>query len=59
MCIDIDGYHSGGSSFVHVSVIKIKIIKIKKEQVKSPSLYSLAPRTQFGFANRVGLGIGV
>ena len=53
MCIDNDGHHSGGSSFVYVSVIK------KKEQVKSPSLYSLAPRTRFGSANRVGPGIGV
>ena len=34
MCIDIDGYHSGGSSFVHVSVIKIKIKKIKKRTGK-------------------------
>ena len=33
MCIDIDGHHSGGSSFVYVYVIKKK-----KKQVKSPSI---------------------
>ena len=32
MCIDFDRPHSGGSSFVYVSVIK------KKKQVKSPSI---------------------
>ena len=31
MCIDFDGHHSGGSSFVYVSVIK-------KKQIKSPSI---------------------
>ena len=31
MCIDFDGHHFGGSSFVYVSVIK-------KKQVKSPSI---------------------
>ena len=51
MCIDIDGHDSGGSSFIYVSV--------KKKKVKSPSLYSLTPRTRFGSANRVGQGIGV
>ena len=30
MCIDFDGHHSGGSSFVFVSE--------KKKQVKSPSI---------------------
>ena len=30
MCIDFDGHHSGGSSFVYVSG--------KKKQVKSPSI---------------------
>ena len=32
MCIDFDGHHSGGSSFIYVSVI------YKKKQVKSPSI---------------------
>ena len=32
MCIDFDGHHSGGSSFVYVFVIK------KKKKVKSPSI---------------------
>ena len=54
MCKDIDGHHSSGSSFVYVSVIKKK-----KEQVKSPSLYSLALRTRFGSSNWVGPGIRV
>ena len=34
MCIDFDGHHSGGSSFVYVSVIKNK----NKKQVKSLSI---------------------
>ena len=52
MCIDLDGHHSGGSSFdsvircgsyPHVPVWLLK--KIKKNQVKSPSIWSRVPET--------------
>ena len=57
MCIDFDGHHSDGSSFVYVYDIWI-LLYIKKKQVKGPSpVYGLAPRTRFGSANRVGSGI--
>ena len=49
MCIDFDGHHSGGSSFVYVNdfFVITKIVCIhtgtssalrKKKQVKSPSI---------------------
>ena len=38
MCIDFDGHHSGGSSFVYVSVIYIYIYIYIYKQVKSPSI---------------------
>ena len=48
MCIDIDGHHSGGSSFVYITIFVItEIVCIptstssalrKKKQVKSPSI---------------------
>ena len=48
MCIDIDGHHSGGSSFVYIMIFVItEIVCIptgtnsalrKKKQVKSPSI---------------------
>ena len=48
MCIDFDGHHSGGSSFVHVSDFcyyrnclythKYKFISEKKKKVKSLSI---------------------
>ena len=37
MCIDFDGHHSGGSSFVYV-VSDILIRLKKKKQVKSPRI---------------------
>ena len=45
MCIDFDGHHSGGSSFVYVNVFcyyrnclySYKFRSEKKKQVKSPS----------------------
>ena len=49
MCIDIDGHHSGGSSFVDVSVIK------KKKQVKSPSIWFRASKhVQICHSGRTG-----
>ena len=48
MCIDFDGHHSGGSSFVYVNDFcyyrnclcthRYKFIFEKKKQVKSPSI---------------------
>ena len=69
MCIDFDGHHSGGSSFVYVNDFcyyrnclytnryKFSFGK-KKKQVRVP-VFGLAPRTWFRSANRVGPGIGV
>ena len=53
MCIDIDGHHSGGSSFVYVSVIKKK-----KKTGKESQYIGSRPGTRFGSAIRVGPGIG-
>ena len=36
MCIDFDGHHSGGSSFVYV--FDILILLLKKKPLKSPSI---------------------
>ena len=40
MCVDFDGHHSGGSSFVYVYEIWIMLLKKKKKHVKSPSIRS-------------------
>ena len=39
MCIDFEGHHFGGSSFVYVSNILILLYK-KEKKVKSPSIWS-------------------
>ena len=63
MCIDFDGHHSGGSSFDYVircgpyPQVPVRFKKKKKIRSRVPVL-SLAPRTRFGSANRVGPGIG-
>ena len=71
MCLDFDGHHSGGSSFVYVKKIFV-IIEIvciptgistalrKNRSMKVPvySIDSLTPRTRFGSAIRVGPGSG-
>ena len=44
MCVDFDGHHSGGSSFVYVYEIWILLLK-KKKQVKSPSIWSRTPNS--------------
>ena len=53
MCIDFDGHHSGGSSFVYVNDFcyyknclythRYKFRSKEKNQVKSPSIQSLTP----------------
>ena len=68
MCIDFNGYHSGGSSFVYVNDFwllqkllythRYKFSSVKKKKGKESQIYSIAPWTQFEFANRVGPGIG-
>ena len=68
MCIDFDGHHSGGSSFVNVNdffvITKIVCIPtgtspaLKKNRSMRVPVYSLAPRTQFGSAIRVGSELG-
>ena len=65
MCRDYNGYHSGGSSFVYVNdswllqnylyTHRYKLNSEKKK--KSPSTW-FRTRNRFGFANRVGPGIG-
>ena len=63
MCIDFDGHHSGGSSFDSVircgpyPQVPVGFKKKKKIRLRVPVL-SLAPRTWFGSANRVGPGFG-
>ena len=69
MYIDVEGHHSGGSSFIYENDFcyyrnclynhRYKFSS-EKEQVKmSPStVYSVAPRTLFGSAIRVGSGMG-
>ena len=50
-----DGHHSGGSSFVYVYDILIRLLKKKKEE----SQYMVSRLgTRFGSANRVRPGIG-
>ena len=53
MCIDFDGHHSGGSSFVYVNDFGIYRnclythrykYSFKKKKVKSPSIWSHAPK---------------
>ena len=59
MCIDFDGHHSGGSSFVYVNdfcyyrnCLYTHRYKFSSEKKKF-QVYSLAPQTRFGSANRV------
>ena len=69
MCIDFDGHHSDGSSFVYVNDFcyyrnwlythRYKFSSEKKKKTdKESQIYGFVPRNQFGSANRVGLGIG-
>ena len=49
MCIDFDGHHSGGSSFVSVircgPYLQVLVRFKKKNQVKSPSPESRTPNS--------------
>ena len=64
MCINFNGYHFGGSSFVNVnecwflqkSFVHYRY-KFSSEKKEVP-VYGFAPRNRFGFANRVGPGTG-
>ena len=71
MCINFNGYHSDGSSFLNVNdcwlLQKLFLChrynvssekKKKKKKKKGVPLYGFAPRNRFGFANRVGPGLG-
>ena len=53
MCINFNGYHSGGSSFLIVNGCWFK-----NKKKKGVPVYGFAPRNWFGFANRVGPGSG-
>ena len=67
MCIDFDGHHSDGSSFVYVNDFcyyrnflythRYKFSSEKKTG-KESHIYGFAPRNRFGSANWVGPGIG-
>ena len=69
MYIDVEGHHSGGSSFIYENdffvITEIVCITtgtssaLRKNRSMSPStVYSVAPRTQFGSAipGRIGRG---
>ena len=69
MCINCDGHHSGGSSFVYVQMIFViteivcapigtgtALRKNRSMRVPIYSIDSIAPRIWFGLANRVGPG---
>ena len=68
MCINFDGHHSGGSSFVNVNdffvITEIVCIPtgtslaLSKNRSMRVPIYSLVLRTWFGSAIRVGLGSG-
>ena len=68
MCIDFDGNHSGGSSIVNVKDFCYYInyvcvptgtsSALRQNKSMRVPVYSLAPRTRFGSANRVGVGKG-
>ena len=70
MCIDFEGHHSGGSSFVNENDFfyyrnclynhRYKFSSEKKNKSVSPNSvqYSVAPRTRFGSAIQVGSGSG-
>ena len=67
MCIDFDGHHSGGSSFVYVNDFcyyrnylytnRYKFSSERKKNRQRVPVYSLVPRTRFGSVILVGLGI--
>ena len=68
MYIDVEGHHSGGSSFIYENDFcyyrnclynhRYKFSS-EKEQVKmSPSRIQSRTRTRFGSTDRVGLGMG-
>ena len=62
MCIDFDGHHSGGNSFVYVNAFfyyrnclcthRYKFSS-DKEKINESQYDSLAPQTRFGSAIRV------
>ena len=68
MCINFDGNHSSGSSFVYVNDLcyyrnclythRYKFSS-EKEQVNESQYIFSCPGTRFGSAIRVGPGIGV
>ena len=71
MCINCDGHHSGGSSFVYVQMIFVineivcapigtgtALRKNRSMRVPIYSIDSIAPRIWFGLANQVGPGKG-
>ena len=67
MCINFNGSHSGGSSFVNVNdcwlLQKLFVyhrykFSFEKKKKKGVLVYGFAPRNRFEFANRVGPGSG-
>ena len=66
MCIDFEGHHSGGSSFVNENdfcyyrnccVTTGTSLALRKNRSMRVPVYSLVPRTRFGSAIRVGSGL--
>ena len=67
MCINFNGYHSGGSIFVNVNdcwlLQKLFVyhrykFSLEKKKKKGVPVYGFTPRKRFGFTNRVEPGSG-
>ena len=68
MCIDFDGHHSGGSSFVYVKYFcyygnclythRYKFSSEKKKTGKESQYMVSRLGNRFGSANRIGPGFG-
>ena len=68
MCIDFDGHHSDGSSFVYAKMIFViteifciptgTSSALKKKKSKESQIYGFAPQNRFRSANLIRPGIG-
>ena len=59
MCINFNGYHSGGSSFLIVNYCWLKKIKIKIKikKIRSPSIWFRTPKpVRIRQSGRTGIG---
>ena len=57
MCINFNGYHSGGSSFLIVNGCWFKKKKKKKKKKRSPSIWFRTPKpVRIRQSGRTGIG---